>query len=145
MIGLSLPVFSFQEGTIKSTVYINPLKISVSAPKSAKLGTIILVEAQIFNLGTGRIKDASATIYLPFGLKLVSKKETQKMGVLPPGSSKRVFWKVEAESLGNYIILVKAEGIDQRTDQLVSAEGTAVVEVNQESIWWKFFRFWNWF
>lgn len=136
-----LPVFSAEEGLIESTVYINPLEVSVSAPESVKIGTVFTLEAQISNLGNGRIKDASATIYLSPGLKLVSKNPTQKLGNLPAEGSKRASWRVKAESLENYIILVQANGFDERTNQLISAEGTMVITVYQASLWRNFLNF----
>lgn len=115
--------------------------MTVSAPASIKIGTIFLVEAWVSNLGDGKVKDASATIYLPPGLQLVSKNPTQKLGNLPAKSSKRTFWRVKAENSGNYIVLVQANGLDERTNQLISAEGTTVVGVYQAAGWKRILRF----
>ncbi len=141
-----MPVFSSEKAVIESTVYINPLKVSVSTPDSVEIGTVFRVEVQISNQGTGKVRDVSATIYLPSGLRLVSKKETRKLGVLSSEKSKNVFWRVKAEDLGNYIVLVQAIGNDDRTDQFISAEGTSIIEVYQEFEWrrifWRIFHFW---
>lgn len=125
-----------QTATLVATVRINPLKVKVEAPSSVSVGQRFKVKAIVSNLGETKIKQAKAEIFLPQGLALKGNPE-QKLGAILPNKSKTASWQVIAEVTGGYVILVKASGVEEKTGDLVEAEGTVTVQVQASTSFWR--------
>lgn len=99
------------EVVITSNVFLNPLKIQVSAPSKVTTGTIFTITAIIRNNGNLGIGKATAVIYLPKNVELVKSKAESKLGTIAPHKDTTTTWKVRALKKGNYVIMVLASGI----------------------------------
>lgn len=121
-------VFASQTGTVVATVRINPLEVEVTAPPFVRVGERFKVEVTVSNLGDTKIKKAKVEIFLDSGLSLKGKSE-QKLGIILAEDSKTVFWWVTAEEIGTNVVLVKASGIEEETQDLVEASDSTIVKV----------------
>lgn len=118
------------EGTITSTVRINPLLVSVSsAPDTVSQGDEFTVTADIQNRGETRLLQAKATLNLPEGLTVVRRLAERHLGVIKPQATKTVDWLVSADESGTFVIQVSVSAKEQKTGTLLSDEGSITLKV----------------
>ena len=112
---------------IQALVTINPLKVEIIAPKEELLNQAFKIEVTVINSGEGKVGNTQAEIFLPDGLSLVTKKQINKLGAIPPNKDKETKWLVKGGQSGNFIILVSAQG--EIKEQVVTAEATALITI----------------
>ncbi len=112
---------------IQALVTINPLKVEIIAPKEALLDQTFKIEATVFNSGEEKVSNTQAEIFLPDGLTLVTKKQINKLGVIPPNKDKETKWLVKGEKAGNFFVLISAQG--EIKEQVITAEATALITI----------------
>lgn len=115
---------------IRALVTINPLEIEVSAPSEVEVNKIFKIEVKATNKGEERIEKAKGEIFLPQGITLLRKNLSKKMGAIPGGRQKNVFWMVKGEDIGNYFISVRISG--ELNAQELSKEKTIMIEIKKE-------------
>ncbi len=112
---------------IQALVTINPLKVEIIAPKEELLDQVFKIEATVINSGEEKIGNTQAEIFLPKGLTLVTKKQINNLGAIPPNKDKKTRWSVKGDRSGNFIILVSARG--EIKEQVVTAEATTLITI----------------
>lgn len=126
---------------IIATVRPNPLMVTVSVNSPILVKNQTFIGAEVKNQGPYLLKDASATIFLPAGLKLISGSSTNNLGRIQGGKSKSARWRIQALEPGNYIILVEAKATDEPTGTILTASGSALLVVKSSTqklpIWQK--------
>jgi len=107
--GTDLPYFG---------VVMAPWQVKLSSSGKLQAGSVVTVTADItypcpkpFDATQFPASDTTATIALPAGMTLVSGPESQSMGTLAAGSTRRVTWNVRLDaSLAGKTIQVEAKG-----------------------------------
>ncbi len=117
-----------QSASLSATVRVNPLEIEVIAPPDATVGQWFDIEAEVSNLGTETVSNASALISPPSELAVRGKRI--RIGNMSPGATETVIFRVMAKSSGTLIIHVEVSGklagedISASDTTIVSAEGS---------------------
>jgi len=112
---------------IQALVTINPLKVEIIAPKEVLINQVFKIEVTVINSGEEKVGNTQAEIFLPQGLTLITKKQINKLGAIPPNKDKKTRWLVRGDRSGNFIILVSARG--EIKEQAVTAEATTLVTI----------------
>lgn len=118
---------------IIATVRLNPLEVNVTTSSPIFINNRTFIGAEVKNQGPYWVKDASATIFLPSGLRLISGSSTNNLGRIQGGKSKSARWRIQALEPGNYIILVEAKATDEPTGTILTASGSALLVVQSSS------------
>lgn len=116
------PVYA-QSGVITATVRPNPLEISVSAPGSVTVGQWFDISAEIANLSDDPITRTIVILNSPPEIKI--KAPRKKIGNLNAHQTVTVNWQAKANSAGNFVIQVEAEG-NLDGEQISSSDSTVV-------------------
>ena len=118
--------------TIIALVTINPLRVSILAPREVDLERKFKAEVTVKNRGDEKISNIEVEIFISEGLVLVSKNATKNIGQISGNKEKKILWQVKGIETGNFSISVQASGIVR--GDAVSAEGnTAIVTVKEKS------------
>lgn len=118
---------------ITATVRLNPLEVKVTTSSPIFINNRTFIEAEVKNQGPYWVKDASATIFLPAGLKLISGSSTNNLGRIQGEKNKSTRWRIQALEPGNYIIFVEAKATDEPTGTILTASGSALLVVTSSS------------
>jgi len=99
---------------VSKTVHIHSLYVdSVDAPRDILVGETFTLLVEVSNRGSFTISEACATLSLPSGLSTGDPlTKPINNGIITPGESGSVDWKVNADVEGEYTIVVNATTFD---------------------------------
>lgn len=133
---VALPA-SAQESQIIGTVSValeTPLTLELSSRSRVFITQNFNLKAELNNIGQNDVDEIVLSLDLPVGLDLIRGDLNQGIGTLRAGKKKIVNWRIRGSELGNYVVQVQANGIEQNSGETVEAVASQAVEVRQKRL-----------
>ena len=122
------------------------LILELSSRSRVVIGQNFNLKAELNNIGQNDVDEVVLSLDLPAGLDLIRDDLNQGIGTLRAGKKKTVNWRIRGLELGNYVVQVQANGIEQGSNETVEAVASQAVEVRQKRLFDSLFlSFSNWF
>ncbi|TAN57647.1 hypothetical protein EPN15_03400 [Patescibacteria group bacterium] len=112
------------------TVGVNPLNVDADAKGNLRVGKIFTLQTRIENKGDAALQYATAELFAPKEIELVSGSSQEFIGEIKGGRHKDVRWKLKAALSGQYIATVRAQGINEGGDS-VSSEDSILLDIRE--------------
>ena len=120
-------------GTV-SVALETPLILELSSRSRVFVNQKFNLKAELKNIGQNDVDGIIMTLDLPVGLTLTKGDLVQNTGTLKAGKKKIVNWRIRGLELGNYVVQVQANGIEQPFGEQVEASASQAVEVRQKRL-----------